>query len=57
MSQIRPHHSFIEFSKNAKKFSIHADVAKYSTESAKKTGAVIPKTFSNHAKIQNQTEI
>ena len=35
MSQIRPHHSFLEFSKNAKKFSIHADVAKYSTESAK----------------------
>ena len=57
MSQIRPHHSFIEFSKNAKKFSIHADVAKYSTESAKKTGAVIQKTFSNHARIQNQTEI
>ena len=56
MSQIRPHHSFIEFSKNAKKFSIHADVAKYSTESAI-TGAVLQKTFSNHARIQNQTEI
>ena len=35
MSQISPYHSIIKFSKNAKKFSKHADVAKYSTESAK----------------------